>query len=85
MNPVIRFVEAPASSLADLGWAAILLAALIATWWAGGRNALYLREQCQAGWKYLVPAWYAARLVGMLVIVAIDCWLLAGLVHVLLA
>jgi len=83
MNPAIRFVEHPVGALTDLGWSFILLAALIATWWAAGRNLLYLSNRYQDGWKYLIPLSYAARLVGMLGIVAIDCWLLAALITTL--
>ena len=82
-NPALRLVEAPAAALADLGWALILIAALVATWWAAGRNALYLSEQYQAGWQYLVPFWYAVRTIGMLLVLAVDAWLLAALVAVL--
>jgi hypothetical protein len=76
-------VEAPVATLTDAAWACILLAALVATWWAAGRNALYLQEQYQNGWKYLVPFWYATRTVGMLLVLAVDLWLVAALVAVL--
>jgi hypothetical protein len=82
-NPVIRLYETPVEALTDAGWVCVLLAALVATWWAAGRNALYLSEQYQNGWKYLVPAWYAIRLIGMFAIVAVDLWLLAGIMHTL--
>lgn len=83
MNPIIRLYESPVESLADAGWVAILLAALVATWWAAGRNLLYLSEQYQNGWKYLVPFWYAVRLIGMLAILAVDLWLLSGIIAVI--
>jgi hypothetical protein len=82
MNPIIRLYETPVAALTDAGFALILVAALVATWWAGGRNLLYLSEQYQTGWQALVPFWYAVRLCGLLVIVAIDLWLLAGIVYV---
>jgi len=82
-NPVIRLVESPVAALADLGWACILLAALISTWWALGRNLVYLADRYQDGWRYLVPLQYAIRSVAVLLIVAVDLWLLAGIVHVL--
>jgi len=82
-NPFIRLFEQPVESLTAGGYVLLLVAALVATWWAGGRNALYLDEHYQDGWRYLVPFWYAIRLAGMLVIVAIDLWLLAGIIHTL--
>lgn len=82
MNPIIRLYEQPVEALTDAGWLLVLLAALVATWWAGGRNLLWLSEQYQNGWKYLVPVWYAARTIGMLAILAIDLWLVAGIVAV---
>lgn len=82
-NPFLRLVDSPVETLTDAGWVVVLLAALVATWWAAGRNALYLSEQYQDGWRYLVPFWYAVRVVGGLVIVAIDLWLLAAVVAVL--
>jgi hypothetical protein len=81
-NPFLRLVEQPVETLTDAGWVVVLLAALIATWWAAGRNLLYLNEQYQEGWKCLVPFWYAVRVVGLLLIVAIDLWLLAAVVAV---
>jgi hypothetical protein len=83
-NPVIHLIEAPVAALTDLAWVCVLLAALVATWWAGGRNALYLSDQYQNGWLYLVPLGYAARVVGMLLILAFDLWLVAGILAVLL-
>lgn len=83
MNPVIRLYETPVAALTDAGWVCILLAAMIATWWAAGRNALYLEDHYQEGWRYLVPFWYGARLIGMFLIAAVDLWLLAGIVAVL--
>jgi|APHM01.1.fsa_nt_gi hypothetical protein len=82
-NPVIRLVEEPTAALADLGWAFVLLAALLATWWALGRNIIYLTDRYQDGWMFLVPLQYAARSVVLLLIIAVDLWLIAGIVHVL--
>lgn len=84
MNPAVRFVERPVAALTDAGWVVILLAALIATWWAAGRNLLYLSNRYQDGWKYLIPMAYAGRLIAMLLILAVDLWLVAALVAVLL-
>lgn len=83
MNPILDFIESPVHGLADLGWALFLLAALVVTWWALGRNLLYLRQQYQTGWKYLVPLGYAGRVAAALVIVGVDAWLLAAIVAVL--
>jgi len=82
-NTAVRLVEAPVETLTEFGWALVLVAALVGTWWALGRNLLYLSEEWQAGWLYLIPLRYAARVVLALVIVAVDLWLLAGVVHVL--
>lgn len=81
MNPIIDLYETPVEALTDAGWILVLVAALVATWWAAGRNALYLSERYQDGWRYLIPGWYALRVIGMLGILAIDCWLLAGIVY----
>lgn len=83
-NPFIRLYETPVATLTDAAYALLLLAALVATWWAAGRNALYLSEHYQNGWKYLIPAWYALRLIGMLVTAAVDLLLLAGIIGVLM-
>lgn len=82
-NPVIALVENPSAALADAGWALILLAALVATWWAAGRNLLWLDDRWRDGWLFLPPLGYAARTVALLIVVAIDCWLLAALVALL--
>jgi hypothetical protein len=81
-NPVIRLIEAPVAALTDLAWVCVLLAALVATWWAGGRNLLYLDEHYQDGWLYLVPFWYALRVIALLVTLAANLWLLAGIIAV---
>jgi hypothetical protein len=82
-NPVLRLVESPVSALADLGWACVILAALVGTWWAAGRNLLWLDQQWRTGWQILPPLGYAARTVALLLVVAVDLWLLAALVAVL--
>jgi hypothetical protein len=83
MNPALRLVEAPVATLTDAAWACILLAALMATWWAAGRNVLWLDQQWQNGWQALPTFWYAARSVALLVVLAVDLWLVAALVAVL--
>jgi hypothetical protein len=82
-NPIIRLHETPVESLADAGWTFILVGALLLTWWAAGRNALYLRDEFQNGWKFLVPFWYTARVTVLCVIVAVDLWLLSAIVHII--
>lgn len=83
MNPIIRLYEAPVETLTDAGWALILVAALFATWWAAGRNLLWLDDQWGHGWKYLPTFWVAARGVALLLILAVDFWLVAALVATL--
>lgn len=82
MNPVIHLIEHPVAALTEASWLCVLLAALVATWWAAGRNALYLLDRYQDGWLVLVPLQYAIRSIAMLLIVAIDLALIAGIVHV---
>lgn len=82
-NPVLRLVESPVEALADAGWVCVLVAALLATWWAATRNALYLIQEWQSGWRLLIPLSYAARAIGLLLIAAVDLWLLGALVAVL--
>ncbi len=82
-NPALRLVEAPVHTLTDAGWACILLAALVTTWWAAGRNALYLDARWQNGWQALPPFWYAVRSAALLLVLAVDLWLVAALVAVL--
>lgn len=83
MNPVIYLLEQPTAALTDAGWLCVLLAALTATWWAAGRNALYLEDNYQEGWRFLVPFWYAVRLIGMFLIAAVDLWLIAAILTIL--
>lgn len=82
-NPAIRLQEAPVEALTDFGWALVLVAALVATWWAAGRNLLWLDQHWGNGWQLLPPFWAAARMVVLLLILAVDAWLLAGIVHAL--
>jgi len=83
MNPFIELYQHPVDTLTAAAYVALLLAALVATWWAAGRNALYLSDQYQNGWRYLVPFWYAVRCLALLVIVSIDLALIAAIIHVL--
>jgi len=82
-NPFVRVYEAPVESLTAGAYALVLLAALVVSWYALGRNALYLEDQWRDGWLVLVPFWYAARVVGALLIVALDLLLVAGIIAVL--
>lgn len=83
MNPFVELWEAPVATLAALAYALVLLAALLATWYGATRNALYLTDRYQDGWKYLPPFWWSLRAVAMLLVAALDLLLLAGIVHVL--
>jgi hypothetical protein len=83
MNPAVRLIQDPVSVLTDAGWILMLLAALLLTWWALGRNLVYLTERYQDGWRYLIPLRYAVRSVVALVIVGIDLWLISAVVYVL--
>jgi hypothetical protein len=83
MNPIIRVYQAPVESLTAGAYALVLVAALVASWYALGRNLLYLSERWQDGWLVLVPGWYAARVVGLLLLVALDLLLVAGIIGVL--
>jgi len=82
-NPFLRLYDAPVQSLTDAAFVTVLLAALMATWWAGGRNALWLYTRYQANWKFLPPWEYAARTITMLLVVALDLALLAAIIGVL--
>jgi len=82
-NPFVRLFEAPVEAMTAGAYALVLAAALAASWYALGRNLLYLTEQWQEGWLVLVPFWYAARVVGLLLLVALDLLLVAGIIGVL--
>ena len=84
-NPFVRLFEAPVESLTAGAYALVLLAALIASWYLAGRNLLYLHKQYQNGWLYLVPFWYMLRLTALVLVVAVDLLLIAGIIHVLTA
>ena len=82
-NPFIRLYDAPVEALTAAAYALILLAALVATWYALGRNVMTLYSDYQKGWYALPPAAYTARVVGALVILAIDLLLIAAIIGVL--
>jgi hypothetical protein len=82
-NPFVHVFASPVESLTAGAYALVLTAALVASWYALGRNLLYLAEQWQEGWLVLVPFWYAARVVGLLLLVALDLLLVAGIIGVL--
>lgn len=82
-NPFIRLFEAPVESLTAGAYALLLVAALLTTWYAGGRNALTLYDTYQQGWLVLPTFWWTVRAVGMLLVVALDLLLVAGIIHVL--
>ena len=82
-NPFIELFHDPVGSLTAVAYALVLLAALVATWYALGRNLLTLYSDYQNGWIALPPAAYTARVIGALLIVAIDLLLIAGIVGVL--
>jgi len=82
-NPLVRLYHAPVESLTDAAYAVLLLAALVGLWWAAGRNAIYLADRWQAGWRYLVPKWYALRAILLLAAIAVTLLLVAAIVAVL--
>lgn len=82
VNPFIELYREPVAALTDAAWICVLLAALAATWWALGRNLLWLDKRWQQGWRYLPPFWTAVRMVAVLVVAAVDLWLVAGIVAV---
>jgi hypothetical protein len=82
-NPFLRLHEAPVETLTDAAFVLVLLAAMMTTWWAGGRNVLWLYTRFQSNWKYLPPWEYAVRSVVMLLVIALDLALLAAIIGVL--
>ncbi len=82
MNPFIELFEQPVETLTAGAYALVLLSALLATWYAAGRNALTLYDSYQNGWLVLPTIWWVARAVGLLLIVAIDLLLVAGIIYV---
>lgn len=82
-NPFIRLAESPVEALTAASYATVLLAALVLTWYFAGRNLLYLLDRYQDGWALLPPPVYTARVVGLLLIIAVDLLLVAGIVNAL--
>lgn len=82
-NPFLELYQHPVATLTAAAYVALLLGALVATWWAAGRNLMYLDDQFQEGWLYLIPLRYTARLVATLGIVAVDLLLVAAIIGVL--
>jgi len=83
VNPFVAAFERPVTSLTAGAYALLLLAALVGTWWAAVPNVLYLDDRFQDGWLVLVPGAYAARVIAVLLIVAVDLLLIAGIIGVL--
>jgi len=83
VNPFVAAFERPVTSLTAGAYALLLLAALVGTWWAAVPNLLYLDDRFQDGWLVLVPGAYAARVIAVLLIVAVDLLLIAGVIGVL--
>jgi len=83
VNPFVAAFERPVTSLTAGAYALALLAALVGTWWAAVPNLLYLDDRFQDGWLVLVPGAYAARVIAVLLIVAVDLLLIAGIIGVL--
>jgi len=82
-NPFLELYQHPVDTLTAAAYVALLLGALVATWWAAGRNALALDRQWQEGWLLLIPFWPAVRIVAMFGILAADLWILAAIVGVI--
>jgi len=82
-NPFIELARSPVQSLTALAYALVLTAALVGTWYAAGRNLLYLLDRYQDGWLVLPPLTYVARCIGLLLIVAVDLLLIAGIIWTL--
>jgi len=80
MNPFIELYQNPVSTLTAAAYVVTLLGLLVSTWWAAGRNALYLFDNYQNGWLVLVPKWYAFRVVLMCGIIAVDLLLIAAII-----
>ena len=82
MNPFVRLWEAPVETTALLAYAFLLLAALVATWYALGTNVLTLKIRWdRRRWTYVPDQSFVYRVVGILVLVAVDWLLLGGLVY----
>jgi len=85
VNPFVAFYESPVAAATAFAYVCILFAALVASWWAASRNALYLYDRWQAGWLVLVPGEYTLRAIAMLLLLALDALLIGGIIHVLTA
>lgn len=83
MNPFISLFETPVETLTAAAYVVVLFGALVCSWWALGRNLLYLSDRFQNGWKYLVPLWYALRIGAVSALVAVDLLLIAAIIHVI--
>ena len=83
MNPFIKLFETPVETLGAAAYVVVLLGALTLSWWALGRNLLYLRNRFQNDWKYLVPFWYAARVGVVALLVAVDLLLIGAIIYVI--
>jgi hypothetical protein len=83
MNPFIRLFEAPVEALTAAAYIVVLLGLLALSWWALGRNLLYLRDRYQDGWKFLVPLWYAARVTAVSAIISLDLLLVAAIIYII--
>lgn len=78
-NPFIRFVEDPVTTSALAAYACLLFAALVATWYVLGRNLLTLYVNHKNSSWVLPPGPWAARALGVFVILAIDFLLVGAL------
>jgi len=83
LNPFIELYQHPVDTLTAAAYVVLLLGALVATWWAAGRNALALDSQWREGWLLLIPFWPAVRIVAMFGILAVDLLLVAAIIGVL--
>ena len=82
-NPFIRLLEAPVETLTATAYVLVLLAFLVLTWYALGRNILTLQADYRDGWYVLPPFVYVVRIAGALVIIAIDLLLIATIIYTL--
>jgi hypothetical protein len=82
-NPFVRLFEAPTETLTAAAYALVLVGLVVLSWWALGRNLLYLREQYRDGWQFLVPLGYAGRVASACGLIAVDLWLVAAIIAVL--
>lgn len=82
-NPFVSLWEQPILTLTAAAYAFALVAALVATWYALGRNlmTLYIQNK-KGGWKY-PPLEWALRAIAVPLVLAVDCLLLAAFVWVI--